>query len=92
MRYRSPHRPLARAAIDELLGEAELLGLEGASALRHVYRGYPWGERRGHQYRIWLHEVELVVRGIDRPFTYLARRRKQGRAIADLPLFRRPSE
>lgn len=79
MRYRSKHRPAARVAIDILLAEAEQLGLRGRAILRHVYRGYPWGERRGHKYRIWLHEVELCVRGVDLPFTSLARRKHRAR-------------
>lgn len=54
----SPWRVESARVIETLLAEGQVLGLSGRDLCRHVSRGYPFGARKGHPYRVWLHECE----------------------------------
>jgi hypothetical protein len=77
----SPYRIQSAATIESLLGEARGLGLTGRELARHVSKGYPFRARKGYAYRVWLHEFEMRVKGVYRPFSLRARQRARRRGL-----------
>lgn len=74
-------RVAAHEAIEAALAAGRALALEGRALELHVSRhGYPFGERRNHPYRVWLHEFHRIVRGYRGPMSSKARKRIRERA------------
>jgi hypothetical protein len=86
-----PWRERAHEAITAAIAAAKELGLEGRALELHVSRkGYPFGERCNHPYRVWLHEYHRIVHGTRVPFDPRARKAraaKHGPAPGQLALF-----
>jgi hypothetical protein len=86
-----PWRQQAHEAIMAAIAAGKELGLEGRKLELHVSRnGYPFGKRRNHPYKVWLHEFHRVLHGYRGPFDprAKARLRRRAKAPGQLELFR----
>jgi hypothetical protein len=77
MSQRFTWRMEAAAVISEALEEGRAQGLEGKSLARFVSKAYPFGERTNYPYKVWLHEFERQVKGVNVPYSSRARQKRR---------------
>jgi hypothetical protein len=62
----SKWRLAARRILRETLADARVRGLDDKETLKVVAQAYPWGDRSGHVYQMWLKERKECLAAWDR--------------------------